>query len=217
MQFLSNTITSSEFFGALTLSFKSKSTTLESRIESWNKLEPSCFQDPFFFESLQREIKEYMPTQSEYCRFEDEAQGGVCYFHRSAKIILPMYVAGYCLIGPKSHVGPASYLREGTVIGKKCRVGFTAEIKSSLLLNHVTCSHRSYVGHSIIGEGAIVGAGVIFAARRLDDAAVKIRFPSNPIQTKHAKVGSFVERNTRIPIGGHAMPGKVYFATEIAK
>ncbi|HET9518728.1 MAG TPA: bifunctional UDP-N-acetylglucosamine diphosphorylase/glucosamine-1-phosphate N-acetyltransferase GlmU [Actinoplanes sp.] len=66
-------------------------------------------------------------------------------------------------IGPAATVGPFSYLRPGTKLGARSKVGGFVETKSSTLGEAAKVPHLSYVGDATIGAGANVGAGTIFA------------------------------------------------------
>lgn len=201
----------SDFFGSLSLGIRGDFEELSRNIQSWVKLNSMWSENSNFFEELQENIVSAIGRADEYSRYDDPSNDGHCYIHQSARIRSPLYVSGTCLIGPGANIGPVSYLRDGTIVGAGCRVGFTAELKSSLLMDRVICSHRAYAGHSVLGENSIIGAGAIFAARRLDDRPVRIRTASGIVQTAHFKVGSFVERGTKIRIGTLSMPGTVHF------
>ena len=64
-------------------------------------------------------------------------------------------------IGTESHVGPFARLREGTVLGRKVRIGNFVETKKTTLGDGAKASHLSYLGDATIGAGANIGAGTI--------------------------------------------------------
>jgi bifunctional UDP-N-acetylglucosamine pyrophosphorylase/glucosamine-1-phosphate N-acetyltransferase len=66
-------------------------------------------------------------------------------------------------IGPEATVGPFSYLRPGTRLGRKAKVGGFVETKNSELGDGAKVPHLSYVGDATIGAKANIGAGTIFA------------------------------------------------------
>lgn len=66
-------------------------------------------------------------------------------------------------IGPEATVGPYTYLRPGTVLGRKAKAGGFVEMKKAVLGDGAKVPHLSYVGDADIGEGANIGAGTIFA------------------------------------------------------
>lgn len=65
-------------------------------------------------------------------------------------------------VGNETTVGPFAYLRPGSDIGNKCRVGDFVEIKNSRLGDGAKASHLTYVGDSDVGEKVNLGCGVVF-------------------------------------------------------
>lgn len=71
--------------------------------------------------------------------------------------------AHHAVIGPEATVGPYSYLRPGTVMSEKAKVGGFVETKNAQIGVGAKVPHLTYCGDAIIGEGANIGAGTIFA------------------------------------------------------
>lgn len=67
-----------------------------------------------------------------------------------------------CQVGDGTTVGPFAYIRPGTAIGKRCRVGDFVEIKNSLIGDGTKVSHLTYVGDSDLGKNINLGCGVVF-------------------------------------------------------
>lgn len=65
-------------------------------------------------------------------------------------------------VGDETTIGPFAYLRPGSDIGNKCRVGDFVEIKNSRLADGAKASHLTYVGDSDVGEKVNLGCGVVF-------------------------------------------------------
>lgn len=66
-------------------------------------------------------------------------------------------------IGENASVGPYAYLRPGTIVGRKAKVGTFVEVKNSSLGEGTKVPHLSYVGDATIGDHSNIGAGNIFA------------------------------------------------------
>jgi bifunctional UDP-N-acetylglucosamine pyrophosphorylase/glucosamine-1-phosphate N-acetyltransferase len=66
-------------------------------------------------------------------------------------------------IGPGATVGPFSYLRPGTVLGARGKIGGFVETKNATIGEGAKVPHLTYCGDATIGEGANIGAGTIFA------------------------------------------------------
>ena len=67
------------------------------------------------------------------------------------------------VVGPGATVGPFSYLRAGTELGAKGKIGGFVETKNAKIGEGAKVPHLSYVGDAEIGEGTNIGAGTIFA------------------------------------------------------
>ena len=67
------------------------------------------------------------------------------------------------VIGPEATVGPYTYLRPGTRLGRGAKAGGFVELKAAELADGAKVPHLSYVGDATIGEGSNIGAGTIFA------------------------------------------------------
>ena len=65
-------------------------------------------------------------------------------------------------IGAGTHVGPFAYIRPGSAIGSRCRIGDFVEIKNSAIGDGTKVSHLTYIGDSDLGSGINVGCGVVF-------------------------------------------------------
>ena len=71
--------------------------------------------------------------------------------------------ASLSVIGPGASVGPFAYLRPGTTLGAGGKIGTFVEAKNARIGAGAKAPHLSYLGDAVIGEGANIGAGVIFA------------------------------------------------------
>ena len=71
--------------------------------------------------------------------------------------------ASLSVIGPGANVGPFAYLRPGTTLGAAGKIGTFVETKNARIGAGAKAPHLSYLGDAVIGEGANIGAGVIFA------------------------------------------------------
>jgi bifunctional UDP-N-acetylglucosamine pyrophosphorylase/glucosamine-1-phosphate N-acetyltransferase len=67
------------------------------------------------------------------------------------------------VIGPEATVGPYTYLRPGTRLGRGAKAGGFVEMKNAVIGEDAKVPHLSYVGDADVGEGTNIGAGTIFA------------------------------------------------------
>ena len=98
------------------------------------------------------------------------------------------YIEGPCVIGDGTEIRHAAYIRKGSVIGNACVIGHATEVNRSLILDGAKLPHFNYVGDSIIGEGANLGAGVICANMRLDGKEILGRKKLGALVGHHATI-----------------------------
>jgi len=99
------------------------------------------------------------------------------------------YVEGPAIIQSGADVGPNAYVRGATVIGPDVRVGNAVEVKNSILMAGASAGHLSYVGDSVVGRDANLGAGTTVANLRHDDANVKMTVKGERVDTGRRKLG----------------------------
>ncbi|EIP99842.1 hypothetical protein OpiT1DRAFT_04374 [Opitutaceae bacterium TAV1] len=92
---------------------------------------------------------------------------------------LPAYctLIGPAWIGPGTEIRPGAFIRGNVIAGAGCVLGNACEFKNCLLLDGVQVPHFNYVGDSILGNRAHLGAGVICSNLRLDQRPVTVRVP----------------------------------------
>lgn len=126
-------------------------------------------------------------------------------------VILPpiCVLRGPAYIGAHTEIRPFAYLREHSVIGENCVIGNSTEIKNAILLNHVQVPHFNYVGDSVLGNYSHLGAGVILANLRLDQAEVKLVLNGEKISTGRRKFGTILGDHAEIGCNSVLNPGCV--------
>ena len=110
-----------------------------------------------------------------------------------------VYIQGPCIIGKGCILRHGAYLRDGVVCGDYAVIGHSAEIKHSILLDGSAATHFTYVGDSIVGSGANLGAGVKCANLRLDRTEVSVSLDEKRIPSGLKKFGALI--GDRVQIG----------------
>jgi len=90
------------------------------------------------------------------------------------------YIRGPAWIGEGCEIRQGAYLRGVVLAASGCVLGHASEFKRCVLLEHAQAPHFNYVGDSILGTGAHIGAGVILSNVRLDKARVRVGLLANP-------------------------------------
>lgn len=132
---------------------------------------------------------------------------GDVYIDPSVK--LPPYgvIEGPAYIGPECELRPGVYIRGNVIVGKGCVLGNSCEYKNSLLMDSVESAHFNYVGDSILGTKAHLGAGVILANIRLDRKDIVIKTIGQDYETGRRKIGAIVGEGVEISCNSVTQPG----------
>jgi NDP-sugar pyrophosphorylase family protein len=134
---------------------------------------------------------------------------GTVFLHATVK--LPPYatIIGPAWIGPKTEIRPGAFLRGNVIAGEGCVLGNACEFKNCLLLDGAQVPHFSYVGDSILGNEAHLGAGVICSNLRLDQQPVVVRGPDASYDTGLKKFGAIVGDGAEVGCNAVLNPGTV--------
>jgi len=119
------------------------------------------------------------------------------------------YLKGPAWIGANCHVRNGAYIRENVIVGDGCTLGNSCEFKNCLLFNHAEVPHFSYVGDSILGHKAHLGAGVILSNLRLDHKEVVIQGGGLHLPTGLRKFGAMVGDGAEIGCNSVLNPGSI--------
>lgn len=118
-------------------------------------------------------------------------------------------ILGPAIIGRNCQIRHNAYIRENVLVGDRCVVGNSTEVKNSLLFNAVQAPHFNYVGDSILGFKAHLGAGVILSNVRLDHANIWMQVDGEPMDTGLRKFGSLIGDEAEIGCNAVLNPGSV--------
>jgi NDP-sugar pyrophosphorylase family protein len=116
-------------------------------------------------------------------------------------------VQGPAIIGRQSQIRHGSYLRGNVIVGDGAVVGHCCELKTAVLLNQASAAHLNYVGDSILGNGANLGAGAICANRKVTGEEVVIAVGDKRHPTGLTKLGAIVGDHAQIGCNACLAPG----------
>ena len=134
--------------------------------------------------------------------------GGSVFVGEKVHIDKNATVEGPAIIGSGSVLRTGAYIRSNVIIGRDCVVGNSSELKNSILLDCVQVPHYNYVGDSILGNGAHLGAGAICSNLRTDRKDVCIR-GERQYSTRMRKLGAMIGDGVEIGCGCVLAPGCV--------
>ena len=118
-------------------------------------------------------------------------------------------ITGPCIIGPETEVRPGAFIRGNAIVGSHCVVGNSTELKNVILFDNVQVPHYNYVGDSVLGYKAHMGAGSITSNVKSDKTLVVIKNGEELIETKRKKVGAVIGDNSEIGCNSVLNPGTV--------
>ncbi|MEY2484728.1 MAG: UDP-N-acetylglucosamine diphosphorylase / glucose-phosphate thymidylyltransferase [Verrucomicrobiota bacterium] len=116
---------------------------------------------------------------------------------------------GPAWIGEKCHVRSGCYVRENVIVGDGVVMGNSCEFKNCILFDEVQVPHFNYVGDSILGHRAHLGAGVILSNVKLDHSEIMVTTPEGPMATGLTKFGAIVGDRTEIGCNAVINPGSL--------
>ncbi len=117
------------------------------------------------------------------------------------------YIEGPAYIGRDTVIGPNSYIRPFTTIMDKAHIGFSVEVKESIVMENTHAAHLTYIGDSILAENINLGAGTLIANLRLDDKTVKLLIDGRKIDSGRIKMGAIIGGYTKTGVNVLIMPG----------
>jgi len=117
------------------------------------------------------------------------------------------YIQGPCIIGSNCQVRHGAYIRGGVITGDGCVIGHATEVKHAIFLDRAHAAHFNYVGDSILGSDANLGAGSKLANLRLDREEIFFLFQGQKISTGLKKFGAIVGDGAQIGCNAVANPG----------
>jgi len=118
-------------------------------------------------------------------------------------------IKGPAIIGKNCQIRHNAYLRENVIIGDNCVVGNSTEVKNSLFFNGAQAPHFNYVGDSILGHKAHVGAGVILSNFKLLPENITVDVEGLPFDTGLRKFGALLGDRCEIGCNAVLSPGSI--------
>lgn len=128
---------------------------------------------------------------------------------RTARVAPTASITGPCIIGPEAEVRHCAFIRGNALVGAGAVVGNSTELKNVILFDKVQVPHYNYVGDSILGYRAHMGAGSITSNVKSDKKLVVVKNGPERIETGLKKVGAMLGDHVEIGCGSVLNPGTV--------
>lgn len=127
----------------------------------------------------------------------------------TAKIFPSAYIGGPCIIGPEAEVRHCAFIRGSAIVGAGAVVGNSTELKNVILFDKVQVPHFNYVGDSILGYRAHMGAGAITSNVKSDKTLVSVKGSFGTIETGLKKFGAILGDEVEVGCNSVLNPGTV--------
>ena len=138
----------------------------------------------------------------------EEKEDGV-WIAKDATIWPTVSITGPCIVCHKPVLRQCAFIRGNAIIGEGTVVGNSTELKNVILFNSVEAPHYNYVGDSILGFHAHMGAGSITSNIKSDRKNIVVRGEGQEIETGMRKIGAMLGDWTEIGCGSVLNPGSV--------
>ena len=140
---------------------------------------------------------------------EYEKIGEDVWIARSATVAPTAYIHGPAIIGKNAEVRHCAFIRGNAIVGEGAVVGNSTELKNVVLFNKVQVPHYNYVGDSILGYKAHMGAGSIPSNVKSDKKLVVVKDGRERIETGLKKFGAMLGDEVEVGCGSVLNPGTV--------
>lgn len=140
---------------------------------------------------------------------EYERKDGNVWIAKSAKITPSALINGPAIIGKNAEIRHCAFIRGNAIVGDGAVVGNSTELKNVILFNEVQVPHYNYVGDSILGHKAHMGAGSITSNVKSDKTLVTISMKDTKIGTQLKKFGAMLGDNVEIGCNSVLNPGTI--------
>lgn len=138
-----------------------------------------------------------------------ERREGNIWIARNAKVFPSAYIGGPAIIDEEAEIRHCAFIRGSAIVGKGAVVGNSTELKNVILFNKVQVPHYNYVGDSILGFKAHMGAGSITSNVKSDKTLVVVKAGEETFETGLKKFGAMLGDCVEVGCNSVLNPGTV--------
>ena len=129
--------------------------------------------------------------------------------HETAKVAPTAYLGAPCIIGANTEIRHCAFIRGSALVGDGCVVGNSVELKNVILFDNVQVPHYNYVGDSILGYKAHMGAGSVTSNVKSDKTQVVVKHGREQWETGLKKFGAMLGDYVEVGCNSVLNPGTV--------
>lgn len=129
--------------------------------------------------------------------------------HETATVAPTAFLGAPCILGAHTEVRHCAFIRGSALVGENCVVGNSVELKNVILFDNVQVPHFNYVGDSVLGYMAHMGAGAVTSNVRSDKALVVVKDGETKIETGLQKFGAVLGDFVEVGCNSVLNPGTI--------
>ncbi|MEE3468280.1 MAG: UDP-N-acetylglucosamine pyrophosphorylase [Eubacterium sp.] len=138
-----------------------------------------------------------------------EKRGEDIWIAKNATVAETAVLNGPLIIDEEAEIRHCAYIRGNVIVGKRAVVGNSTELKNSVLFDGVQVPHYNYVGDSILGFMAHMGAGSITSNFKSDGSLIEVHYGKQRLRTEMRKFGAVLGDYAEIGCGAVLNPGSM--------
>lgn len=138
-----------------------------------------------------------------------EMRGEHIWIAKTARVAASALLTAPCIIDEDAEVRHCAFIRGSVVIGKGAVIGNSCEIKNSIIFDGAEVPHFNYVGDSILGYKAHLGAGAVTSNVKNDKSLVSVKRDDETIETGLKKMGAMVGDGAQVGCNSVLCPGAI--------
>ena len=138
-----------------------------------------------------------------------EKRGENIWIAKNAKVAPTAYINGPVIICENAEIRHCAFIRGSAIVGENAVIGNSTELKNCIIFNNAQVPHYNYVGDSILGYKAHLGAGSITSNLKSDKSLVTIPVGEEKLATGLKKFGAIVGDNVEVGCNSVLNPGTV--------
>ena len=138
----------------------------------------------------------------------DSPEEGV-YIAKTAKVAPTAFIAPPCIIGSDTEIRHCAFIRGSAIIGAGAVIGNSTELKNCIIFDGAQVPHYNYVGDSVLGYKAHMGAGSVTSNVKADKTNVTVKVGDEKLATGLRKFGAILGDFAEIGCGVVLNPGSV--------
>lgn len=131
------------------------------------------------------------------------------WIHKTVKLAPTASIASPCIIGANTEIRQSAFIRGSALIGENCVIGNSVELKNVIIFDNAQVPHFNYVGDSVLGFKAHLGAGAVTSNVKSDRTPIVIKDGETRIETGLKKLGAMLGDFVEVGCNSVLNPGTV--------